>query len=179
MILDKLSEKDRKTLKVGSLLVAMIIAAGTLNILWDNYSQTNDKLKAARLKLQSVTPGETGKPTHKQAGPYKIVPVFEIPKKEDIPGETFRKEFMSKLGKLRIKYTVLNLMPMSNKKNSCGFRKRNIQCKGKCTFQQAMGLVAALYENPWFVGIEEFKIARAPKTPGQVEFTIMVSTFIK
>ncbi|MBW8016819.1 MAG: hypothetical protein FVQ82_11580 [Planctomycetes bacterium] len=179
MIFNKLSEKDQKTIKVGALLMAIILACGSMNILLKEYSKMDKELSDARGILKSVTPKDDGKLTVKQAGLYKTVPVFKAPEKEAIPGENFQKMFMEQLKGLKIKYTVLNLMPMSNKENACGFKTRNIHCKGKCSFAQAVDLVAKLYENPWFVGIEEFKIDCNPKNRRQMDLAITVSTYIK
>lgn len=179
MTFKKLSEKDQKTIKVGTLLMAIILTCGGMNILLKQYSETGKALDAARKKLNSVLPAEDGSLNPKQAGLYRIVPLFEIPKTEDIPGENFRQNFMEQLKKCNVKFTVLNLLPMSSKTNASGFRTRKLHCKGKCTFSQAMDLLAGLYENPWFVGVEEFKIVCDPKKRSQMDLTLTVSTFIK
>ena len=179
MIFNKLNEKDQKTIKVGSLLMAIILTCGGLNILLKEYSKTSKELDAVKSKFNSVMPKSDGTLTLKQAGLYNIVPVFEVPKKELIPGENFREKFLEQLKKAKVKYKDLNLLPMANKENACGFRKRSLHCKGKCTFTQAMDLVASLYENPLFVGIEEFKIVCDTKKRSQMDLTITVSTYIK
>jgi hypothetical protein len=179
MTFSKLSNKDKKTIRVGGLLMAIILACGGLNILLEEYMETSKDLDAARARFGSVMPARDGSLNLKQAGLYKIVPVFEIPEKEGIPGDKFRKQFMEDLKKAGVKFTVLNLQPMSNKRNVAGFRTRDLHCKGKCNFGQAMDLVASLYKNPLFVGIEEFKVECNPKKRTQVDMTITVSTFIK
>ena len=179
MIFDKLSEKDQKTIKAGAMIAAVILVCGGLNILLNEYSRTRSELDAVKSKFNSVIPNSDGSLTLKQAGLYSIVPVFEDPQEEDIPGENFRQKFLEQLKKAKIKYNDLDLMPMSNKRNSSGLRRRNLHYKGKCSFTQAMDLLASLYENPWFVGVEEFKIVCDPKNRSQMDLTITVSTFIK
>lgn len=179
MTLIKLTQKDRNTIKMGTLVVAVILAYAGLNSLLKEYSKTSKALDAARAKFNSVLPAADGSLNHKQAGLYKIVPVFEIPEKEDIPGSNFQKKFIEQLKKAGVKFTVLNLLTMSSKTNAGGFKTRDIHCKGKCTFGQAMDLVALLYENPWFVGIKEFKVECNPKKRSEMDLTITVSTFIK
>jgi hypothetical protein len=179
MIFDKLSKKDQKTIRFGALAVAAILAYAGLNNLLKEYSRTSKELDAAKAKLSSVAPADNGSMNLKQAGLYKIVPVFESPQEEKIPGSNFRKQFMDQLKKAGVKYTVLNLQPMSSKRNIAGFKTRDIHCKGKCNFGQAMDLVASLYKNPLFVGIEEFKVECDPKKPTAMDLTITVSTFIK
>jgi hypothetical protein len=179
MTFNKLSKKDKKTIRVGGLLIAIILACGGLNILLKEYSETSKKLEAARTKFGSILPASDGSLNRKQAGLYKIVPVFEVPEKEDIPGSKFQKTFLENLKKAGIKSTVLNLQPMSNKRNAVGFRTRNLHCKGKCNFGQAMDLVASLYKNPLFVGIKEFKVECDAKNKKIMELTITVSTFVK
>ncbi|MCF7955626.1 MAG: hypothetical protein K9M75_07485 [Phycisphaerae bacterium] len=176
---NKLSEKDKKTIKIGAVLMAIILVSGGMNILLSEYSKTSKELNAVKTKFNSVMPNSDGSLTLKQAGLFNIVPVFETPTKEDIPGAKFREKFMEQLKKAKVNFKDLNLLPMSNKTNECGFRKRNLHCQGKCTFAQAMDLLASLYENPWFVGIEEFKIECDPKNRSQMDLTITVSTFIK
>jgi hypothetical protein len=179
MTLNKLSEKDRKTIRVGSLLVVIILACGGLNILLKEYSLTSKELDAARKKFNSVMPAKDGSLNLKQAGLYKIVPVFESPQEEKIPGSNFQKQFLDQLRKAGIKFSVLNLQPMSSKRNVAGFKTRDLHCKGKCNFGQAMDLVASLYKNPLFVGVEEFKVECDAKKPTAMDLTITVSTFIK
>lgn len=179
MIFDKLSEKDQKTLKVGGLLIVMIVVCGSLNILVKEYSKTSKELKTAKAKFNSVKPKSDGSLNPLQARYYKKVPVYKLPQEEKIPGETFRLEFLKLLRDCKINFTVLNHLPMSSKKNAAGFRTRNIHCKGKCSFQQAVDLLAKLYETPRFVGIEDFKIECNPKNRSQMELAITVSTFIK
>jgi hypothetical protein len=179
MTFNKLSEKDRKTIKVGAVLMAIILVCGGMNILLSEYSRTSKELDAVKSKFNSVMPNSDGSLTSKQAGLYNIVPVFEIPKKEDIPGETCRKKLMEQLRKAKVNFRDVILQPMANKENACGFRKRNLRCEGKCTFTQAMDLVASLYENPWFIAIEEFKIERNAKNRSQMDMTITISTYIK
>jgi hypothetical protein len=179
MIFNKLSEKDQKTLKVGSLLMAIILTFGGMNILLKQYSETGKALDVARDKFNSVLPSEDGSLNPKQAGLYRIVPVFEVPKAEDVPGESFRQKFLEQLKKSGIKFTVFNLLPMSSKANASGFKTCKLHCKGKCNFAQTLDLLAGLYENPWFVGVEEFKIVCDPKKRSQMDLTLTVSTFIK
>ena len=179
MIFDKLSEKDQKTIKVGAVLMGIILVCGGMRILLNQYSMTSKELDEAKSRFSSVTPKSDGALTPKQAGLYSVVPVFEIPKKEDIPGETCRKKFMEQLRDAKVNFRDVILQPMSSKRNACGFRKRNLHCKGKCSFAQAVDLLAKLYENPWFVGLEEFKIECNPKNRSQMDLTITISTFIK
>jgi hypothetical protein len=179
MTFNKLSEKDQKTIKIGAVLMAIILVCGGMNILLSEYSRTSEELDAVKSKFNSVMPNSNGSLTSKQAGLYNIVPVFEIPKKEDIPGETCRKKLMEQLRKAKVNFRDVILQPMSPKKNTAGFRTRNLHCKGKCSFTQAMDLVASLYENPWFVGIKEFKIECNAKNRSQMDLTLTISTYIK
>ena len=177
---NSLSKSDQRAVKFGGAAVFLILVFGGLNILLDGYSESRSSLEKARERFESVVPAENGSLTSKQAGLFNVVPKFERPEKEAIAGEKFLKKFMEQVKKARIKNPMLDSLPIMNKKNSAGYRILKIRCKGKCSFDQSLDLLASLYDNPWYVGVEEFKIeCNDPKKRKEMDLTIVVSTFVK
>jgi len=174
-----MTERDKRTIKLGAIAAGLILAYAAFNYLYTDYSKTKSELDAARAKFESIAVKADGTLTAKQAGLYSLVPVFEIPEKEDIPGGKFRKKFMEQLKKCGIKYSSLDFLPNPGTKRISGYRTLKLQCKAKCSFGKAMELTAALYENPWFAGVEDFKVECNPKKRTEMELTMTVSTLIK
>lgn len=53
-----------------------------------------------------------------------------------------------------------------------------VKCSAKCRFSQVLDFLSRLNENPYLVGIEEFKIKKTdPKKPQELELNLTVSTF--
>lgn len=179
MKLKMISEKDKKTIKFGVVALCLILGYAVCDKLIAEYSQTAGKLKTERSKFKSILPDKNGNLTRQQAGIMSIVPVFEMPEKESIPGQKFKEQFIKQLKASGIKFTTLNQLPMSNKKNPVGFRTLRFQCKGKCNFHQSVDILAKLYENPLFVAVEEFKIECDSKKRTEMDITLTVSTFVK
>lgn len=174
-----MTEKDKRTIKLGAVAAALILAYAAFGYLYKDYKKTKTALDAAKGRFKSIAVNADGSLNAKQAGLFSIVPVFEIREAEDNPGDKFRKKFMEQLKECDIKFTSLDFLPMSGSKSKTGYKTLKLQCKAKCKFGQAMELIAALYENPWFLGIEDFKVECNPKKRTEMELTMTVSTFVK
>lgn len=174
-----MTERDKRILKLGAIAAVLILAYAAFGYLYKDYKKTKTALDAAKSQFESIAVSADGSLSAKQAGLFSVVPVFEIPESEDIPGDKFRKKFMEQLKKCGVNFTSLDFLPMSGSKSTPGYKTLKLQCKTKCNFGQAMELAAALYENPWFVGIEEFKVECNPKKRTEMELTMTVSTLVK
>ena len=72
-------------------------------------------------------------------------------------------------------------LPLQSRPRSplTGYKQLLLVCKAKCRFSQALDLLARLNENPYLVGIEEFKIKVDPKKRTEVELNLTISTLTK
>ena len=59
------------------------------------------------------------------------------------------------------------------------YRLLRLKCHAKCEFRQVLDLLAGLKENPYLVGVEEFKIECGREKRQEVELDLTVSTFVK
>ena len=114
----------------------------------------------------------------KRAGLISIVPAFEMPEKEETQKFLFRDKFNDQLKKARIKTEPLQVLP-AIKSPVAGYKLLRLKCSAKCSFGQALDLLARLKENPYLVGIEEFKIECNQKKRQEVKLDLTVSTFVK
>ncbi len=176
---NKLSERDKRALKLGAIAAAIVLLSVGTGKLFKEYSTTKKDLVAVQEQVEQVMGDKDGKLSHQQRGLLSIVPKLEVPEQEEIPGAKFRQKFSEQLKKAGIKYTQLAFLPASKSRNALGFRTLKLQCKGKCKFDQAVDLLENLYDNPLFVAVEELKLECDPKKRTKMEITIVVSTFVK
>jgi hypothetical protein len=115
---------------------------------------------------------------NKQKGLMAIVPVFTMPVEEEEQRILFRDEFSKQLKKAGIKNEPLQIQART-RSPLAGYKQLLLVCKAKCRSSQALDLLVRLNENPYLVGIEEFKIKVDPKKRTEVELNLTVSTLTK
>ena len=169
----KLSEKDIRALKLGAVFVAAI-ALFLLGAKWyDHWHLARIDGQTLRTKLNDIDMNET-----KRKGLMAIVPTFKMPAEEEEQQFLFRDEFNSQLKKAGIKNDPLKIL--SNKRSPLsGYKSLHLVCTAKCKFSQVLDLLAKLNENPYLVGIEEFRLKIDPKKRSEVQLNLTVSTFTK
>jgi hypothetical protein len=175
----KMSEKDKRAISLGLIVAIIVIAFVGVGKLLEDYKTVKKTLDSRRNEVEQVMPDKDGNISAKQKGLLSIVPTFEMPEQEEVPGAKFRQKFLEQLKKAGIKSPTLSFMQASKSKNALGLRSMKVQCKGKCKFDQSMDLIASLYDNPLFVAVEEFKIECNPKKRTEMEMSIVVTTFVK
>jgi len=170
--MQKLSEKDIRTLKLGGICAAVILVF-IFGAMWlEHWSKVRQEIRRKEAELDVIDVAKA-----KQAGWMSIVPVFEMPEKEEVQKVLFRNKFNEQLKKAGIKSQPLKVVP-TGKTLQKGYRLLNVQCTAKCKFTQALDLLARLNENPYLVGVEEFKIKCDKSKPQEVELNLTVSTAV-
>lgn len=168
--MQKLSEKDKRVLKIGGVcavaVLAFLFGASWLES-WSN-ARAEVKMRQAQIDDINLSGG-------KQAGLLSLVPAFEIPAKEEDQKNRFREKFVDQLKTAGINTEPLKVIT-TKKTLYKNYMLMNIQCKGKCNFNQVLDLLARLNENPYLVGIEAFKIKCDTNNPQDVELDMTVST---
>ncbi len=102
-----------------------------------------------------------------------------MPKVEDQQTFLFRDKLSEQFKKAGIKNKPLQVQP-SRKSPRPGYNLLLVKCSAKCRFSQVLDFLARLNENPYLVGIEEFKIKKSdPKKPQEMEMDLTVSTFAR
>lgn len=169
----KLNEKDARAIKLGAIGVVAILVfvfGSKFQTRW-----TAAKAKKAELdrKLNAIDVDKA-----KQAGLMAIVPVLEMPAAEDEQKFLFRDKLSEQLQKAGIRNKPLQLQP-AKKSSQAGYKTLLVKCNATCRFSQVLDFLARLNENPYLVGIEEFRIKVDPKRREDVELDFTVSTFAK
>ncbi|MFC1635901.1 hypothetical protein ACFL5Z_13765 [Planctomycetota bacterium] len=172
-MINKLTEKDIRALKIGA-IGAVVILVFVLGSEWrERWAAAKTKGAALQTKLNVIDVDKI-----KQSGLASIVPVFEMPKAEDEQTFLFRDKLSEQFKKAGIKNKPLQAQT-NRKSPHPDYNLLLVKCSAKCRFSQVLDFIARLNENPYLVGIEEFKIKKSdPKKPQDVEFDLTVSTFV-
>ena len=86
------------------------------------------------------------------------------------------KKINDQFKELGIKAELKYLKTVGSKSDS-GFKTLRLQSQGVCKYMQVMDILVKLYENPYFVAIEQMTITADSKKAGQFSFTLVTSTF--
>jgi hypothetical protein len=172
-MIKKLSEKDIRALKIGALGAAVILVLFFGSKWQTRWAQARARGAALEAKLDAINVDKA-----KQAGLMAIVPVFEMPQIEEQQKFLFRDKLSEQLQKAGIKNKPLLLQP-ARKSSQAGYKLLLVKCNATCRFSQALDFLARLNENPYLVGIEEFKMKVDPKKREEVELDFTVSTFAR
>ncbi len=168
--MQKLSNRDKRALKIGGIgavaIVAFLFGARWLES-WSN-ARAEVKMRQAQIDDINLSGG-------KQAGLLSLVPAFETPAKEEDQKNRFREKLVEQLKNAGINTEPLKVVT-TKKTLYKNYMLMNIQCKGKCNFNQVLDLLAGLNANPYLVGMEVFKIKCDKNNPQDVEFDMTVST---
>ena len=177
----KLNQRERLMLVIGVVAAVAILAFtyGAKGI--DRWGKSRASLAASKRKFGEV---ETDKA--KLAGLISLVPAFETPQPEEKQKSLFREKLYEQLKKAGI--NTEPPQPILGKKitiSGTGYRALKFRCKAKCKFDQLLDFLAALKENPYFVGVEELRVQCDTKEPPEkrkdkdVVIDLTVSTFVK
>jgi len=172
-MIEKLSQKDIRMLKIGAVCVAAILVFVFASEWLDHWTKARGSLAELNDKLELLDVGKA-----KQTGLMSIVPVFEMPEKEETQKFLFRDKLNEQLKKAGINSKPLQVVS-TGKSREAGYKLLRLKCSAKCKFGQVLDLLANLKENPYLVGIEEMRIKCDPKKPQEVDLDLTVSTFVR
>ncbi|NIP26002.1 MAG: hypothetical protein GWN67_16805 [Phycisphaerae bacterium] len=168
-----LNKREKRTVKFGVVCAVAIIGFAFVTDILGRWKESRSGTDNINKQLKAINVKET-----ERARLMSIVPVFEMPEKEEIQKFLFRDKFNEQLKKARIKSEPLQIVPAS-KSPVAGYELLRLKCSAKCKFGQALDLLANLKDNPYLVGIEEFKIECDQKKRQDVKLNITISTFVK
>jgi hypothetical protein len=172
-MMKKLSQKDKRTLKFGFICAVAIVGFALATEWLGHWKTARDSRAVIENKLEIIDLDDT-----KRAGLMSIVPVFEMPQKEETQKFLFRDKFNEQLRNAGINSEPLQVLP-AVKSGVAGYRLLKLKCSAKCSFRQALDLLAGLKQNPYLVGIEELKIECDQKKRQDVKLDLTISTFVK
>ena len=140
-----------------------------------SYDATEDQLREMFAAFGEVERASIV--TDRATGRSRGFGFVEMPEKEEVQKFLFRDKFNEQLKKAGIKSEPLQILRAA-KSPVAGYKLLRLKCSAKCKFGQALDLLANLKENPYLVGIEEFKIECDQKKRQDVKLDITVSTFV-
>jgi hypothetical protein len=175
----KLSEQDKRTLKLGGAGIVLILAYAFVVGPWvDDWILARSALKTEQARCDSIAPTSESLAA-KQAGLVSVVPNLEMPEAESVQAPLFRGRFNEQLKKAGISVTNLQFLQSARSKQAGGYKSLRLQCRGKGKFAQVLDLLAGLNDNPYLVGVEELQLKCDTKKREQMDIVLTVSTFVK
>ncbi len=177
---ERMSQRDKRALTFGVVAVAVILAYMSVGPWFKDWQGIRADLKARRDQLEVIAPAdddETAKAAWEKLA--LRVPVFEMPLPESKQVPRFRDKFNEQLKKAGIKVKTLQPIGGKSAKRISGYKLLKFQCRGKCSLNQVLDLLAELNSNPYLAGIEELNIKFGQKDRKQMDLLLTVSTFAK
>lgn len=178
----KLSQRDKRTLIFGAVAATVILAYMYVKPWFTDWQETKSTLQAKQDQLKVIAPDdddESARAAHEKLA--HVVPVFEMPLREKKQVPLFRDKFNEQLKKAGIQ--VKTLQPVGSKKPKRvpghNVKLLKFQCRGKCSLNQVLDLMAGLNSNPYLAGIEEISLKCDPKDRRKMDLVLTVSTFVK
>ena len=178
----RLSQRDKRALTFGIVAVAVILAYMSVGPWFKDWQDIRADLADKRDQLKAIAPAdddETAKAAWEKLA--LRVPVFEMPLPESRQVPLFRDKFNEQLKKAGIKIKTLQPVGGKSARPIPGARVKllKFQCRGKCSLNQVLDLLAGLNSNPYLAGIEELNIKCGQKDRRQMDLVLTVSTFAK
>ena len=177
---ERLNQRDKRALIFGVVAVAVILAYMSAGPWFKDWQDIKASLDAKRAQLKVIAPAdddEKAKATWEKLA--LRVPVFEMPLPESKQSPLFRNKFSEQLKKAGIKVKTLQPIGGKSTKRVSGYKLLKFQCRGKCSLNQVLDLLAGLNSNPHLAGIEEMSIKFGQKDRKQMDLVMTVSTFAK
>ncbi len=171
--MQKLSNKDIKTLKMGAIGVGLVLVL-FLGMKWlEHWKDVRGQIAEIKTKLKAIDIEKS-----RQAGLMSIVPVFEMPQAEEQQTFAFRNKLRDQFKQARINNKPLRVLS-TGKTRLGGHKLVRVECSVECQFTQFMDFLAGLNENPYLVGVEEMRIRCDKKKPQNVDVDMTFSTLSK
>jgi len=172
-MIDKLTGKDIRALKLGALGAAVIILFVFGSAWRDSWAKAKKNAAELESKLSAIDAGKA-----KQTALMSLVPAFEMPQAEEDQKFLFRDKLTEQLKKAGINHAPLQIQT-GRKSAQADYKLLLVKCDAKCRFSQLLDFLARLDENPYLVGIEELRMKVDPKNRQEIQLDLTVSTFAK
>jgi type II secretory pathway component PulM len=169
---EKLSERDKRALKLGIVGVVLVPVFFLCIVPWfEDWRQVREQLSARRQMMKKITTVDSRL--------FSLVPKFSIPRDEKSQGTLFRDEFSKQLKQAGINAKSIQLVSARKQQRVSGYKCLQLQCRGECRFEQVMDLLAALNGNPYFVAVEAITLKCDTNDRNKMDITLTVSTYAK
>jgi len=174
-LLKNLAKRDIRALKIGAFCVAgiflFVMGSGWLG----QWRAVRRSVAVKKMKLAALDMGQL-----RRAALSEIVPVFEMPRSQEKQKFLFRGKINEQLKKVGLKTEPPQFIAGRKMTDLAGYKLIRLRCRsGKCNLEQILDFLAILKENPYLVGIEEFKMECDPKKRGEFKLDMTISAFAK
>jgi len=171
--MQKMSEKDIRTLKIGAVGACVILVLFCVIKWLDHWKEVRSEIALIKNKLDSIDVEKA-----RQDGLLKIVPVLEMPVAESEQTLLFRNKLRDQFKEARINNKPLQILS-TGKKRVGGYKTVRVECSAKCNLGQFLDFLARINENPYLLAVDEMRIRTDKKQPQDVEVDLTFSTLAK
>jgi len=179
----QMSKRDKRALLVGGLGgLLMLLYACVVKPWQEDQAELRNSVEKQEQLLERIGMSPSPKARMAQMILAKKVPTYTMPEEEDMQRLIFEREFDKQLKKAGVKKKGMPQFISQGKKiPQFGVKMLKIQGEGKCKFEQALDLLAGMYENPHLVSVEEFKLTCDEKKRKErlVSVSLTVTTLTK
>ncbi len=183
MGIQTMSRRDKRALLLGGVGAMLILLYAYVVKPWQAEQATlRAKVETQEKLLERIGLSPTAQAKMHQKILAQKVPAFTMPEGEDMQRLIFEREFSNLLKKAGVKpKSMPQFISQGKKIPQLGVKKLKIQGEGKCKFEQALDLLASVYENPHLASVEEFKLTCDEKKRKErmVDVSLTVTTFTK
>ena len=130
-MIDKLSKKDIRAIKIGAIAAAVIAVLMFGSALQGRWAKAKSKGSELRAKLDAIDVDQI-----KQAGLTSIVPVIEMPKIEEEQKFLFRDKLSAQFKSAGIRNKPLQVQA-GRKSPQAGYKLLLVKCNATCRFAGA------------------------------------------
>lgn len=172
-----LSQRDKRTLVLTA--AAAVLIVGYFMVLEPALASYNalrserDRLHS-RLERLGRVQSDLGAARFGQMSRH--VPVFDMPQAAAEQGVLFRDALTRQLEQAGIQVRTLQLRDSRTQRRD-GYAVLTVQSQGQCTYRQIVQLLAALKQNPYYVGIEKLSLRVDTRNREQMSFELTVFTY--
>jgi len=181
--MEKLSQRDKRILIGGAFIMVFLFFVNYAIIpTWAHWNNVKAQIANQKKILEEIGLSGSDQAQRQQRRLARTVPAFTMPQREDQQRQLFAEKFYEQTQKARIKLTnppQYQAQVKVHPDKTLGLNILRLKCRGTCSFEQAMNLLAALYENPYLYTIEEMLLTCGDRNREQMDLTLVVSTLCK
>ena len=156
--LERLSDRDRRALKIAAVAVVVLLAYAFLLAPWlDHWSSVKTRLEAGKARLAQLD----------AIKPQASVPVLEMPQKLHQQRLLFERKLREQLKKAGIAVKTLKYRGKGKRNAALNGNVLQLECTAPAKFEQVLTLLSGMNENPYLISIEQLDIQVGPEKKRQ------------
>lgn len=179
-IIQSMNKRDRRAIMIGMVSVlAVLLYVYVLEPGLDAWQIVRADIERLQSKMESLDTSGNAAAAAQQAALLKKVPAFVPPQIEDKQRLLFRSTLSEQLKKVGLPINRLTYQKKRKSNTTDGLKPLYLEYKGQGKFDQVMGLLSGLNENPYLLSVEEFKLTAGKKKREEMELVMKLATCVK